>query len=192
MSSAERLTEHEMRSRSLLPGWSIGHVLTHLARNADAYARRLAGALNGEDVPKYAHGEEQRRREIADGAQRPFKQIIADLRTSISQLEGVFVASAAAGWPNGHFLVESTTVRQAAGRTGCAKWKCTMSTSDLDTRLWTGRMNTSPGICRYCCPAFQRESVHPPNDARLWRRLPDADRWTRKLPWLHGEPQPTR
>lgn len=104
MSSVERLTEHEMRSRSLLLGWSIGHVLTHLARNADAHARRLTGSLNGEDVPKYAHGEEQRRREIADGAERPFKQIIADLRTSISQLEGVFVASAAAGWPNGGFL----------------------------------------------------------------------------------------
>ncbi|MFF5794682.1 maleylpyruvate isomerase family mycothiol-dependent enzyme [Paeniglutamicibacter sp. NPDC012692] len=104
MSRAERLTEREIRSPSLLPGWTIGHVLTHLARNADAHARRLFGALNGQDVPKYVSGEDQRRREIEDGAERSFNEIIADLGTSMSHLEEVFVLSAAAGWPNGHFL----------------------------------------------------------------------------------------
>lgn len=104
MNRAESLTEHEVLSSSRLPGWTIGHVLTHLARNADAHARRLIGALNGQDVPKYASGEEQRRREIEDGAERSADEIIADLCSSMSRLEEVFDLSDAAGWPNGHFL----------------------------------------------------------------------------------------
>jgi uncharacterized damage-inducible protein DinB len=28
---------------SLLPGWSVGHVLSHLARNADSYVNLLQG-----------------------------------------------------------------------------------------------------------------------------------------------------
>jgi hypothetical protein len=46
-------------------------VITHLARNADAHGRRLAGALQGEDVAKYPGGAAQREREIAEGAGRP-------------------------------------------------------------------------------------------------------------------------
>ncbi|WP_417219716.1 maleylpyruvate isomerase family mycothiol-dependent enzyme [Arthrobacter sp.] len=103
MLRVEHLTDREVRSPSLLPGWTVGHVLTHLARNADAHARRLSGALNGQDVPKYASGEDQRRREIEDGATRSADEILADLRTSVSRLEEVFALSTAAGWPNGHF-----------------------------------------------------------------------------------------
>ncbi|MGP9501549.1 maleylpyruvate isomerase N-terminal domain-containing protein [Specibacter sp. AOP5-B1-6] len=98
------LTDQEVRTPSRLPGWSIGHVLTHLARNADAHARRLAGAIRGEDVPKYASGADQRSGEIEDGAGRSAKEILADLDSSCSHLEQVFAACSAAGWPNGHFL----------------------------------------------------------------------------------------
>lgn len=65
------LSDDDMRSASALPGWSLGHVLTHLARNADAHARRLAGALVGQDVPKYGPGQDQRAGEIESGAGRP-------------------------------------------------------------------------------------------------------------------------
>ncbi|MGH9105508.1 MAG: maleylpyruvate isomerase N-terminal domain-containing protein [Acidimicrobiales bacterium] len=49
MVTAERLTDERVRAPSRLPGWSVGHVLAHLARNAEGYARRLEGALEGED-----------------------------------------------------------------------------------------------------------------------------------------------
>lgn len=104
MESVTNLTDADMRRPSRLPGWSVGHVLTHLARNADAHARRLAGALRGADVPKYEHGEEQRRSEIDAGAGRSASDVIADLRTSQARLEGIFEQSSAAGWPNGHLL----------------------------------------------------------------------------------------
>ena len=35
------LTDEQARQPSLLPGWSVGHLLTHIARNADGVTRRL-------------------------------------------------------------------------------------------------------------------------------------------------------
>lgn len=96
------LSDREMRAASRLPGWSVGHVLTHLARNADAHARRLAGALRGEDVPKYVGGAQQRADEIAAGAGRPASVIVEDLSVSQSRLEELFAESSQAGWPNAH------------------------------------------------------------------------------------------
>lgn len=99
-----QLSEQDIASPSLLPGWSVGHVLTHLARNADGHARRLSGALEGVDVPKYAGGEEQRRQEIEAGATRPAAEILADLNASMIHLDEVFSLCSAAGWPNGQLL----------------------------------------------------------------------------------------
>lgn len=50
--AVDGLTDEQVRSPSRLPGWTIGHVLTHLARNADGHALRLDGALRGDDVPR--------------------------------------------------------------------------------------------------------------------------------------------
>ncbi|MEP6892695.1 MAG: maleylpyruvate isomerase N-terminal domain-containing protein, partial [Gaiellaceae bacterium] len=47
------LTEDQARQPSLLPGWTIGHVLTHLARNADGFSRIVEGAERGEAVAMY-------------------------------------------------------------------------------------------------------------------------------------------
>ncbi|WP_154605335.1 maleylpyruvate isomerase N-terminal domain-containing protein [Arthrobacter sp. AQ5-05] len=104
MSRVTQLTDDDVQSPSRLPGWTVGHVMTHLARNADAHARRLSGALSGHDVPKYESGEQQRRTEIEDGATRLAGEIIADLQASMDGLEEIFTQSTAAGWPNGHFL----------------------------------------------------------------------------------------
>jgi maleylpyruvate isomerase len=52
VATVERVTDEQVRSPSLLPGWTIGHVLTHMSRHADGHVRRLEGALRGEDVPR--------------------------------------------------------------------------------------------------------------------------------------------
>ena len=41
------LTDAQAAQPSLLPGWSIGHVLTHLARNADSHVGMLQAANEG-------------------------------------------------------------------------------------------------------------------------------------------------
>jgi maleylpyruvate isomerase len=100
LAAAARVTDEQVRSPSGLPGWTIGHVLTHLARNADGHARRLDGALRGEDLPRYPGGDAQRDGEIDAGAPRPAAGILADLDAAQRRLELTWERSAAAGWPH--------------------------------------------------------------------------------------------
>ncbi|MEV0445419.1 maleylpyruvate isomerase family mycothiol-dependent enzyme [Streptomyces spectabilis] len=65
---------------SRLPGWSRGHVLTHLARNADALVNVLAGR------PMYASAE-ARDGDIERGAPRPLAEQIEDLRLSAARFQ---------------------------------------------------------------------------------------------------------
>jgi maleylpyruvate isomerase len=75
-------------------------VLTHVARNADGHVRRLEGALQGQDVPRYPGGRAQRNDEISQGALRQAADIAADLDASQRRLELVWERSVAAGWPH--------------------------------------------------------------------------------------------
>jgi maleylpyruvate isomerase len=94
------LDDGMVRRPSRLPGWSVGHVLTHLARNAEGHVRRLEGSLRGEEVPRYPGGQEQRRSDIEQGAGRGADEIAADLRDWSARLEATWERCAAAGWPH--------------------------------------------------------------------------------------------
>jgi len=96
----EHITGEQVRSPSRLPGWTVAHVLTHLARNADGHVRRLEGALRGEDVPRYPGGPAQRNGEIDEGVRRSAVDIVTDLDTAQRRLELVWDRSAAARWPH--------------------------------------------------------------------------------------------
>jgi len=98
------LTDDQVGSPSRLPGWTVGHVLTHIARNAEGHSVRLEGALRGEDVPRYPGGGGQRDADIAAGASRSADEIVADLRAVQRHLEMVWVRCIDAGWPNREFL----------------------------------------------------------------------------------------
>jgi maleylpyruvate isomerase len=73
------IDDRTARSPSRLPGWTVGHVVTHLARNADSVVRRIRGAMDGSPVPQYAGGAAGRAAEIEAGAGRPAAELIADL-----------------------------------------------------------------------------------------------------------------
>src|ERR671930_1390843 len=68
------LTDAQARAPSGLPGWSRGHVLTHLARNADALVNLLTWARTGVETPMYASGE-QRNADIEAGAGRSAEEL---------------------------------------------------------------------------------------------------------------------
>jgi maleylpyruvate isomerase len=82
-------TDGDVAKPSLLPGWTRGHVLTHIARNADAVTRTLSGALRGEIVARYPEGGRARDRDIEAGAARHFAAIAADVTESASRLDSV-------------------------------------------------------------------------------------------------------
>lgn len=72
---------------SRLPGWTRGHVLAHLARNADALVNVLEGR------PMYASAE-AREADIERGAPRPLDAQLADVRESAERLRAVCAAPA--------------------------------------------------------------------------------------------------
>ncbi|GIF21296.1 maleylpyruvate isomerase [Actinoplanes tereljensis] len=81
---------------SLLPGWTVGHVLTHVARNADAYTRLLTAARTGSPAEGYAPG--QRDADIEAGATRPLREQIADIRESHERFADAGAAMPAEAW----------------------------------------------------------------------------------------------
>ena len=92
------LTDQQVKQPSRLPGWSIGHVLTHLSRNADSVVRRLEGAVRDEIVDQYPGGAPGRRDEIEAGAGRGAGEQIADLRATALRVEEVAATVPAAAW----------------------------------------------------------------------------------------------
>jgi maleylpyruvate isomerase len=79
IATAEQFDDAAVREPSMLPGWTRGHVLTHLARNAEAVVRLLTWAATGVETPMYA-SPEAREAEIEQGAGRTAAELLADVR----------------------------------------------------------------------------------------------------------------
>jgi maleylpyruvate isomerase len=80
-----RMADAAYAAPSLLPGWSRAHVLTHVARNADALINLLDWARTGVPTPAYASSE-QRAHDIEVGAARPPAAIRDDVVQSSDRL----------------------------------------------------------------------------------------------------------
>ena len=72
----------DLAADSLCDGWSRAHVLTHVARNADAIGRLVTWAITGDREEMYPGGTEGRNAEIAAGAARSPDAIVADLEAA--------------------------------------------------------------------------------------------------------------
>jgi maleylpyruvate isomerase len=92
------LTDELARRPSRLPGWSVGHVLTHVARNADSVVRRLEGAAAGRVVDQYAGGAEGRARDIEAGSGRPAAELVADVLATNRAVEAALAAFPDEAW----------------------------------------------------------------------------------------------
>jgi maleylpyruvate isomerase len=84
------LTDEVAARPSLLPGWTVGHVLTHLARNADSQVRMLTAAADGRAVAQYEGGAEERDAAIDAGAGRPAAKLVDDVRTASEALDDLW------------------------------------------------------------------------------------------------------
>ena len=82
LASLEGLDDLTARSPSRLPDWSVGHVLTHIARNGDSVVWRLEGAARGELRDQYPGGVERRRADIEAGAGRAAGALVDDVCAS--------------------------------------------------------------------------------------------------------------
>ncbi len=98
------LTDDAARRPSRLPGWTVGHVLTHVARNAEGHVIRLEGALRGEEVKRYPGGPEQRDADIESGAGRAAAALVADVAETNRRIESAWQESVDAGWPHSDLM----------------------------------------------------------------------------------------
>jgi maleylpyruvate isomerase len=104
----EVLDDAAVSRPSLLPGWTVGHVLSHVARNADSHQRRSVAAAEGLVVEQYVGGYDGRAADIDAGAQRRAVDLIDDVRTSAESLDAIWSTLAAEAW--------TFRVRDVAGR----------------------------------------------------------------------------
>ncbi|MEU4216310.1 maleylpyruvate isomerase family mycothiol-dependent enzyme [Actinoplanes sp. NPDC026623] len=108
--TAERLDDAAVTAPSALPGWTTGHVLTHVARNADAYTNLLTWARTGVETPAYA-SPAARVEGIDAGAGRPLAEQIADLRAAHERFADAGAAMPAEAWT---YFLPSTGASAAA------------------------------------------------------------------------------
>ena len=87
LTAVGKLDNASVTEPSRLPGWSRGHVLAHLARNADALGNVLEGR------PMYVSGE-ARDADIGRDAPRPLETQLTDLRESAARFQETGAAPA--------------------------------------------------------------------------------------------------
>jgi maleylpyruvate isomerase len=93
----EELDQAAVRGQSLLPGWTRGHVITHLARNADALVNLLTWARTGVEHQAYT-SRADRDADIEEGARRILQVIKADLDSACVRFENACREMPAHSW----------------------------------------------------------------------------------------------
>jgi maleylpyruvate isomerase len=96
IAAAEVLTDADCRAPSALPGWSRGHLLTHLARNADGMVNLCEWARSGVETPMYV-SREARNADIEAGAGRDAAALRDDVADSAQRLADALAALPPAG-----------------------------------------------------------------------------------------------
>jgi uncharacterized protein (TIGR03083 family) len=80
----EKLSGDDLRAPSALPGWSRGHVATHIARNADSLWNLLEWARTGVETPQYA-SLDARNAALEEGAGRGGPELIEDVMATAAR-----------------------------------------------------------------------------------------------------------
>jgi maleylpyruvate isomerase len=96
LAAIDGLSDEQARADSRLPEWTVGHVLTHLARNADSHVRLFAAAERGEVTTQYDSAQ-ARADDIETGSRRPATALVADVAASIERLDDAWM-HASVGW----------------------------------------------------------------------------------------------
>ncbi|MFA1546799.1 maleylpyruvate isomerase family mycothiol-dependent enzyme [Actinomadura chokoriensis] len=118
LATAARLDDADIGAPSLLPGWTRGHVLTHVARNADGGTRLLTWARTGVESYEYP-SLDARAAEIEGGANRPAGVLLDDVRQSADRFAEAYTLMPDEAWER---TVQWTTgARHPAARAADAR-----------------------------------------------------------------------
>ena len=98
LDTTRTMSDDDVLGPSLLPGWSRGHVLTHLARNADGLRNLLLGAMEGVERKAYPGGPESRAADIEAGSSRPVEEHVADIEAASAGFAETVAAMTPSAW----------------------------------------------------------------------------------------------
>ncbi len=121
LAAISHLSDEQLRAPSRLPDWTVGHVLTHIARNADSVVRRLEGAARGEIVDQYVGGRAGRGAEIEAGAGRSAAAVIADVARTAAEAERAAASMPPDAW--GHMTRSVTGEELPAWTVVQSRWR---------------------------------------------------------------------
>jgi maleylpyruvate isomerase len=174
LATLDVLDDATARRPSRLPDWTVGHVVTHLARNADSHVRMMDAAIAGRVADQYEGGLEGRAADIAAGAGRPAAELVADLHRAIDDLDAMWGRVPIEVWATGQ------------GRMGNGEL---CPCAELPSRRWREveihRVDLGLGGEPADWPDAYVELELPKALAQLPDRLSPADRAT-LLAWLVG------
>ena len=91
------LDDATVRGPSRLPGWTVGHVVSHIALNGDAFTRVAADRRAGRTGYMYPDGIAGRGRDINAGAARSAADIVAHLAASAAALAAAWASPVPVG-----------------------------------------------------------------------------------------------
>jgi len=112
LATVETFWDRDLTDHSSLPGWSWGHLLTHLARNADALGNLLSWARTGVETPMY-RSKQQRDDDINVGATRPGGVLLSDVADSAARLWSAAELLAPSDWDSDVVTAQGRTIPAA-------------------------------------------------------------------------------
>ncbi|WP_410785065.1 maleylpyruvate isomerase family mycothiol-dependent enzyme [Kribbella sp. C-35] len=137
------LDDASARAGSGLPGWSRGHVITHIANFSEAMTRQVDEALQGRLVEVYDGGRPARDAAIEAGADRPAAELRSHLTQAVTTLLASWDKVGPTDWP---LPILHRNSNLSAGLQ--ATWReLTIHTTDLD--LGITATTWSDDFCRH-------------------------------------------
>jgi maleylpyruvate isomerase len=97
IATARKLDDAAVAGPSLLPGWTRGHVLAHLALNADGCVNLLTWARTGVTTPMYA-SDEQRDADIRATSANPPAELVAALVSGAERVDAAVAEMPPEAW----------------------------------------------------------------------------------------------
>jgi maleylpyruvate isomerase len=163
-------TEDAARAPSALPGWTRGHVLTHVEGVARALARQARYAQRGRLVEVYDGGRPARDAAIEAGHGRSAAALAAAVGDALDEAEASWGAVGPADWQRPVSYRDGTVLTA-----GLAWWR-ELEIHTADAQLGTGADHWPPQLCVHLVDFL---SVRVPYGTELRLTAVDADRsWT--------------
>lgn len=130
--AVDKLDDISVRGPSLLPGWSRAHVVSHLARNADALVNLLIWARTGVEHPMYT-SRADRDADIEEGAIRSYRLLVEDLSAACDR-----------------FARAAGTMPDSAWATGVTTWTATLKAAEVPwlrmREVWIHLVDLDAGV----------------------------------------------